>query len=420
MQPAELFEYTLEWLKQHYSGYRFYAERDVVWTVQTRLNREIEKRGLPYRVFNDYRVAPRRLVDLVITHNNTVVVAVEFKYEPSHNRRSDRGGDILKGKLDPSVVDWKAVVEDIRRVQGYVAQGKSKTAYSVFIDEGGEFRWRTSPDGSEWLAWSGGGWMLWYKKSQEHWESEGSPIVISNTPNKDCLVRALDIYRDCMRDFIVRTIESQGIGIDAMRKSLNISHKHYDRSDERNAFDVGHFYRIIEHYWKESFKEAFNGDASVLNAIKQVSSIRNEAAHPAYKKDIDRAWALARIYDMSDILGRIGAGAGEARVQAIWDELAIQDVRLIPSLLRLERKANDAKTDTKIPAKQATTRAVADAIPFWVNRDSTGNTIHKGDEERCSWVDRYALEPKWEKHDTLESVYAVYPRTTRKCGLCFS
>lgn len=245
-------------------------------------------------------------------------------------------------------------------------------------------------------------------------------MVMSNTPNKDCLVRALDIYRDCMRDFIIRALKSQGIEVDTMRKSLNISHKHYDRSDERNAFDVGHFYLIIEHYWKESFKEAFNGDASFLNAIRQVSSIRNEAAHPAYKKDINRAWALARIYDMSDILGRIGAGAGEARVQAIWDELSIQDVRLIPSLLTLERKANDAKTDTKIPAKQAITRAIADAIPFWVNRDVTGNTIHKGDEERCSWVDRYALGPKWEKHDSLESVYAVYPRATHKCALCFS
>ena len=244
-------------------------------------------------------------------------------------------------------------------------------------------------------------------------------MVMSNTPNKDCLVKALDIYRDCMRDFIVRVLKSQGIGVDAMRKSLRINHD-YDRSDERNAFDVGHFYLIIKHYWAKVFKEEFNSDASVLNAISQVRPIRNEAAHPAYKKDIDRAWALARIYDMSDILGRIGAGAGEARVQAIWDELSIQDVRLIPSLLTLERKANDAKTDTKIPAKQAITRAVADAIPFWVNRDVNGNTIHKGDEERCSWVDRYAAEPKWEKHDTLESVYAVYPRATRKCGLCFS
>ena len=245
-------------------------------------------------------------------------------------------------------------------------------------------------------------------------------MVMSNTPNKDCLVKALDIYRDCMRDFIIRAIQSQGIGVDTMQKSLRINHKHHDKSDERNAFDVGHFYRIIERYWKEAFAEEFNGDRSVLNAISQVRPIRNESAHPAYKKDIDRAWALARIYDMSDILGRIGAAAGEVRVQAIWDELSIQDVRLIPSLLRLERKANDAKTDTKIPAKQAITRAIADTIPFWVNRDVTGNTIHKGDEERCRWVDRYALEPKWEKHHTLESVYAVYPRATRKCGLCFS
>lgn len=165
MQPADLFENTLEWLKQHYSDYRFYAERDVVWTVQTRLNGKIKELNLPYLVFNNYKEELPHWTDLAILHKNAVEVAVEFKYEPSHDRRTDRGGDILKGKLCPSAVEWKCVKKDIRRVQEYVDQGKSKTAYSVFIDEGGHFKRRNEPPkGSKWIDWGAKVWVLWYKK----------------------------------------------------------------------------------------------------------------------------------------------------------------------------------------------------------------------------------------------------------------
>ena len=162
MQPADLFENTLEWLKQHYSDYRFYAERDIVWTVQTRLNREIEKRGLPYRVFNDYTMEPRVRVDLAILNDDTVDTVVEFKYEPSRARSTTNGGDIVKTKFP--VVFWSEVLKDIERVRGFARNGQTKTGYSVLIDEGGYFKRRTLPHGSNWEKWSGDGWMLWYKR----------------------------------------------------------------------------------------------------------------------------------------------------------------------------------------------------------------------------------------------------------------
>lgn len=162
MQPAELFEDTLDWLKQHYSDYRFYAERDVVWTVQTRLNGKIKELNLPYRVFNDYTMEPRVRVDLAILNDDTVDTVVEFKYEPSRARSTTNGGDIVKTKFP--VVFWSEVLKDIERIQGFVRNGQTKVGYSVLIDEGGQFNWRTGPDGSEWLPWNGGGRMLWYKK----------------------------------------------------------------------------------------------------------------------------------------------------------------------------------------------------------------------------------------------------------------
>ena len=166
MEATELFESTIEWLRSQYAGYRFFTERDVVWTIQLRMLEEIERRRLPYRVVNEYKLGGPR-ADLVVLAGGSVEVAAEFKYEPSHDRKSDRGGDIWSSKLDPSAVFWNdpngSVTKDIRRVQEYVEQGKAKAAYSIFIDEGGCFRWRGSPHGSKWIDWHGGISVLWSK-----------------------------------------------------------------------------------------------------------------------------------------------------------------------------------------------------------------------------------------------------------------
>ena len=168
MEATELFKDAIAWLRKHYADYRFYYERDIVWTVQTQISRKIAQEGLPYRVFNDFPIMPgnRRAVtaDLaIVAFDHSVEVAAEFKYEPSHNRRADRGGDIWPSKLNPSVVLWNgegSVEKDIQRVQDFVKQGKSNMAYSVFIDEGGHFRDRKAPQGSKWLDWGQGRWVL--------------------------------------------------------------------------------------------------------------------------------------------------------------------------------------------------------------------------------------------------------------------
>lgn len=162
MNAAELFESAMHWLRDHYTDYRFFTERDIVWTVQLRLHLEIESRGLPFRVFNDYTMTSGGSADIVILEGDDVAVAVEFKYEPDHSRSTDRGGDIPKGKFD--VVTWRAVENDVLKTQGYVEQRAAKVAYAVFIDEGGWGRRRPIPDGCEWRDWGGGRWALWSRR----------------------------------------------------------------------------------------------------------------------------------------------------------------------------------------------------------------------------------------------------------------
>lgn len=161
-EAAMLFEDAFGWLRERYATFQFFAERDIVWTVQTRIIRAIKQRGLPHRVFNDYGILPgeRRSLsaDLaIINRSGDVEVAAEFKYEPSHQR-----DDIPQTKFP--VVFWGSdgVGKDVQRVHEFVTSGRARVAYAVFIDEGGYFRHRPAHAGSEWIEFGGEGpWVLW-------------------------------------------------------------------------------------------------------------------------------------------------------------------------------------------------------------------------------------------------------------------
>jgi len=153
MQAAELFEDAISWLRENYGDYRFFTERDIVWTVQTHIIKLIEKHNLAYRIFHNFRILPRKTTDLaILRQDNSIEVAVEFKYEPSHGRKFT---DIWPTKFP--VVFWEnGVGKDMERIREFVSKGGAGIAYLIFIDEGGYFNWREPFSGSEWIDWGNG------------------------------------------------------------------------------------------------------------------------------------------------------------------------------------------------------------------------------------------------------------------------
>lgn len=158
MQAAELFENAISWLRENYRDCKFFAERDIVWTVQTHIIKLIEQQELAYRMFHNFPILPGKTADLgILRQDNHIEVAAEFKYEPSHSRKSS---DILPTKLP--VVFWDdGVGKDMERIREFVSKGRADVAYLVFIDEGGYFRWREPFSGSEWIDWQNGVSVLW-------------------------------------------------------------------------------------------------------------------------------------------------------------------------------------------------------------------------------------------------------------------
>jgi len=157
-EAAAIFEETIRWLRSNYDQFRFFNERDVVWTAQQALDRAIRERGAALRVVHDYPILPgtRRSLTAdiaLIAPEGKVEVAAEFKFEPSHTR-----DDIWPSKINPSVVFWGAdgVGGDVERIHRFIMQGVAKVAYSVFIDEEGYFRKRAPHAQSQWIDWSVG------------------------------------------------------------------------------------------------------------------------------------------------------------------------------------------------------------------------------------------------------------------------
>lgn len=159
MDATALFESTMELIRQEGVGV-FEKEDNLVRDAIARMEHTIAEDGLPYHLVREQCISGKRVDLAILGADDSILVAVEFKYEPSRARSSE----FSTGKF--AVVDWVgkySVQEDVERVHDYVAQGKAKTAYAVLIDEGGHFRNRTPHPGSEWLDWDNGVSALWTK-----------------------------------------------------------------------------------------------------------------------------------------------------------------------------------------------------------------------------------------------------------------
>jgi hypothetical protein len=96
---------------------------------------------------------PRRAfsADLVIRNaGKEVLVAAEFKYEPSHSRAEFAA---LPGKLPVVVWGLDGVAKDVSRIRTFVEARVAQVGFAVFIDEGRYFRHRPAQPGTVWHDW---------------------------------------------------------------------------------------------------------------------------------------------------------------------------------------------------------------------------------------------------------------------------
>jgi len=81
--------------------------------------------------------------------------------EPLVKRAQEIGVEYVPDKFPVVFWDTEGVGKDVRRANDFVASGNARTAYAVFVDEGGAFRHRDAHPGSIWIDWEveGAGWL---------------------------------------------------------------------------------------------------------------------------------------------------------------------------------------------------------------------------------------------------------------------
>ena len=190
-------------------------------------------------------------------------------------------------------------------------------------------------------------------------------MVTVARPNKDAMVRALDIYRDAMRPFIVINLGRQrgsSVPDDLRHRMIEAVRKGHKAHD---AIDIGDFPHLVSSNWQSIFARSMqSSDRSRLFLIRDA---RNDASHPG-SGDMERDSVTARLTDIADVLRNIGASEEARAVQGIRDGLSgatsASAARAIPdpNAVAVQVATKPAKRTVKQRVK-TTTPPIRDATP---------------------------------------------------------
>ena len=147
-------------------------------------------------------------------------------------------------------------------------------------------------------------------------------------PNKRAIIDATDIFRDAMRPFIVRNLQSvRGASVQQAIESclsgnslFNFQKRLRTERQIQGAIDLNDMPHIIGRYWKDAFGGALNYDQTSRNLMWLIVESRNAASHPG-SEDIDINDAATSLTLIARMLGRINEPANQRRVEEIRDQL---------------------------------------------------------------------------------------------------
>ena len=152
-------------------------------------------------------------------------------------------------------------------------------------------------------------------------------------PNRQALNKALDIFRDAMRPFIVRNLRSvpgqqaEDLILNALNPNQAAQVQHNLRRGSGNieaALDIGDFPQIITRNWPQAFGRRFSNDRSVQSKIWLIKESRDQVAHPGLQ-DLDTEYTRAHLFHIAEVLGLINQPGQRQAVETIRDQLLATD-----------------------------------------------------------------------------------------------
>ena len=150
-------------------------------------------------------------------------------------------------------------------------------------------------------------------------------------PNREALDKALNIFRDAMRPFIVRHLRQvRGSTVEeSIKRSLPDRKVVYFEQNLGNkggniaaSIDVNDFPHLVQRNWRETFAAAFGYANNIRGALWQIADVRNQIAHPGHS-DLEIELVRARMFDIADLLKRINAPEEAEEVSKIGNNLTV-------------------------------------------------------------------------------------------------
>ncbi len=151
---------------------------------------------------------------------------------------------------------------------------------------------------------------------------------MTDRPNRTALIGALDIYRDVMRKFIVRSLRRvPGRSVEDCIKSalLDSQYNQFEQNlrdgrDAGEAIDIGDFPQLVKNYWRDAFRDAFKLDSQPLDTMRSIVKARNDAVHPS-SEDMALEYVTDHLRNIADVLVAINEPEKGKDVECIRENI---------------------------------------------------------------------------------------------------
>ena len=169
-------------------------------------------------------------------------------------------------------------------------------------------------------------------------------------PIRHIVRNAVDIYRDAVREFIVRqlrrvsgrTIEQCIEASLPARRRDQFARNLGNGTSPGECIDVGDFPHLVNRYWPDAFSEWFRDDRTVISPMYAVTDARNDVSHPPGSDtgaEAARVWlyhiqdVLVRINrpDLADSVGGLKSAIPDPNVENLADQVAWLELQLAAS-----------------------------------------------------------------------------------------
>ncbi len=215
----------------------------------------------------------------------------------------------------------------------------------------------------------------------------------TNRPNRDGLMRAIDIYRDAMRPFIVRQLRRvQGASVEELierglgdRQADEFYRRLDENSDIESAIDLNYFPKVIRDNWRGTFSQQFSNDLSVQSTLWLIKTARDQIAHPG-RQDIEAEYTRVHLYHIADLLERINAPDEKQAVEVIRDNLfASPESRGQADSLPLDTAPQTPPTETG-DGQDSSQRSASNTLTPWREVIRPNNDVALGTFEAAEFA----------------------------------